>query len=84
MSDGQKYRYRIAKALAYSSNEKGVLVFDEFSSMLDRDTAKVVAYMLQKVIRAGRKTLLVATAHDDLDDLMPDVLISKGYGSSIR
>ncbi|MFN4337341.1 MAG: GNAT family N-acetyltransferase [Candidatus Nitrosocaldus sp.] len=84
LSDGQKYRYRIAKALTCSSDEKGVFVFDEFCSMLDRDTAKVVAYLLQKVIRVSKKTLLVATAHDDLvDDLMPDVLIRKGYGSRI-
>ncbi|MEM1942246.1 MAG: ATP-binding cassette domain-containing protein [Candidatus Nitrosocaldus sp.] len=85
LSDGQKYRYRIAKVLACSSSdEKGVFVFDEFCSMLDRDTAKVVAYLLQKVTRASKKMLLVATAHDDLvDDLMPDVLIHKGYGSRI-
>ncbi|MEM0446769.1 MAG: ATP-binding cassette domain-containing protein, partial [Candidatus Nitrosocaldus sp.] len=49
LSDGQRYRYRIAKVLACSSSdEKGVFVFDEFCSMLDRDTAKVVAYLLQK------------------------------------
>ncbi|MCS7141355.1 MAG: ATP-binding cassette domain-containing protein [Candidatus Nitrosocaldus sp.] len=82
LSDGQRYRYRIAKALADGTH--GVLVFDEFCSTLDRDTAKVVAYLLQKVARANRRTLLVATAHDDLaDDLMPDLVIRKGYGPSI-
>ncbi|MEO9365921.1 MULTISPECIES: ATP-binding cassette domain-containing protein [Candidatus Nitrosocaldus] len=83
LSDGQRYRYRVAKVLARESRY-GVLVFDEFCSTLDRDTAKVVAYMLQKIARAKKKTLLIATAHDDLaDDLKPDVLIRKGYGSRI-
>lgn len=83
LSDGQKYRYRVAKVLARGSRY-GVLVFDEFCSTLDRDTAKVVAYMLQKIVRANGKTLLIATAHDDLaDDLKPDVIIHKGYGSRI-
>ncbi len=85
LSDGQKYRYRIAKILASNnSNSRRTLVFDEFCSLLDRDTAKVVAYLLAKVARANKYTLLLATAHDDLEhDLKPNVIIHKSYGSNI-
>ncbi len=84
LSDGQKYRYRIAKLLYNNSNGKYTLVLDEFCSLLDRDTAKVVAYLLAKVARMNRYTLLLATAHDDLKhDLKPNVMISKSYGSNI-
>ncbi len=84
LSDGQKYRYRIAKLLYNNSNGKYTLALDEFCSLLDRDTAKVVAYLLAKVARINKYTLLLATAHDDLKhDLKPNVIIRKSYGSNI-
>jgi ABC-type lipoprotein export system ATPase subunit/N-acetylglutamate synthase-like GNAT family acetyltransferase len=78
LSDGQKYRYKLAKML---SLDKDVLIFDEFCSMLDRETAKAVAFCVQKIARRTNKTLIVATAHGDLiQDLSPSVLIRKNYG----
>ncbi|MCS7142417.1 MAG: AAA family ATPase [Aigarchaeota archaeon] len=78
LSDGQRYRYRIARLL---DSDAGVWVLDEFASTLDRDTAKVVAYLLQKVARKRGKTVLVATTHDDvLYDLNPTLLIRKKFG----
>ncbi|MCS4537586.1 MAG: GNAT family N-acetyltransferase [Thaumarchaeota archaeon] len=82
LSDGQRYRYRIAKM--FHSGAK-VMVFDEFLSTLDRDTAKAVAYCLQKIARRERKTLLVATTHEDLlEDLNPSIAIRKEFGSAAR
>ncbi len=78
LSDGQKYRYKIAKML---DQKKQVLIFDEFCSVLDRETAKAVAFTLQKIARRKKLTLIVATAHDDLiRDLSPSVLVRKHYG----
>ncbi len=78
LSDGQKYRYKIAKLLSLN---RDVIIFDEFCSMLDRETAKAVAFCIQKLIRKSKKTLIVATAHHDLiQDLSPSVLIRKNYG----
>lgn len=78
LSDGQRYRYKIAKML---SMNKDVLVFDEFCSTLDRETAKAVGLCIQKLVRRAKKTLIVATAHDDLvQDLGPSLLIRKNYG----
>ncbi|MCS7094653.1 MAG: hypothetical protein NZ988_02425 [Thaumarchaeota archaeon] len=79
LSDGQKFRYLLAKALDRSPK---TLVVDEFCSNLDRTTAKVLAFLVQRRARAQRVTLLVATSHDDLiEDLGPDVLVKKAFGS---
>ncbi len=80
LSDGQKFRYKMAKALA--RNPK-TLIVDEFCSNLDRTTAKVLAFLTQRWCRRRGMTLVVATAHDDLsEDLGPDVLVVKRFGSS--
>jgi ABC-type lipoprotein export system ATPase subunit/predicted GNAT family N-acyltransferase len=78
LSDGQKYRYRIAKML-YSG--KRTLILDEFGATLDRETAKVIAWLLQKVVRHNGGTLVVATTHRDLfDDLNPTLYVLKKFG----
>jgi ABC-type ATPase with predicted acetyltransferase domain len=78
LSDGQKYRFKLAKLIDIGAD---VWVLDEFCSLLDRVTAKVVAYCMQKAARRFGKTLLVATAHDDLlYDLNPNIHIVKKLG----
>jgi ABC-type ATPase with predicted acetyltransferase domain len=52
LSDGQKHRYHIAR-LAETTAQFWLL--DEFTSTLDRDTAKIVAYNLQKLARKHKK-----------------------------
>jgi len=52
--------------------------------MLDRDTAKIVAFNLQKIARQMGKAVIVATTHTDLlDDLSPNVHINKRFGKEI-
>jgi len=48
LSDGQKYRYKIAKMMESGAQ---FWIMDEFAATLDRDTAKIVAYNLQKLAR---------------------------------
>ena len=43
---GQKYRYRIAK---FIESKKQWWLMDEFVACLDRDTAKIIAFNLQKI-----------------------------------
>jgi len=75
LSDGQKYRFRLAMALA--SDRKFVFA-DEFCSNLDRITAAVIAYNIHKFAKQTGVTFILATCHDDiLLDLEPDVLIVK-------
>jgi ABC-type lipoprotein export system ATPase subunit/GNAT superfamily N-acetyltransferase len=82
LSDGQKYRYRIAKLL---ESEKQWWILDEFCATLDRDTAKIVAFNLQKLARQEEKAVLAATTHTDLfEDLKPSVHIHKRFGKEIQ
>jgi ABC-type ATPase with predicted acetyltransferase domain len=81
LSDGQKHRYHIAR-LAESPAQFWLL--DEFTSTLDRDTAKIVAYNLQKLARNRGKAVIAATTHTDLlKDLAPNVHVHKRYGKEI-
>jgi len=76
LSDGQRYRFRIAQLLDMG---KPYWLCDEFCSTLDRSTARIVAYNVQKLARRSGATLIVATTHTDLfDDLSPSVHIRKG------
>jgi len=82
LSDGQRYRYRIARMI--DAGRKFWLA-DEFCSTLDRTTAKVVAFNIQKLARRCGSTLVVATTHTDLEeDLNPSILIRKGWGEEIE
>ncbi len=82
LSDGQKYRYRIAKLI---ESGKQWWLMDEFAATLDRDTAKIISYNLQKITRQQGKAVIIATTHSDLqEDLKPSVLVHKRYGEEIR
>src|SRR5664280_514712 len=82
LSDGQKYRYRIAKLI---ESGKQWWLMDEFAACLDRDTAKIIAFNLQKIARQQGKAVIVATTHGDLfEDLSPSVLVHKRFGEEIE
>jgi ABC-type ATPase with predicted acetyltransferase domain len=75
LSEGQKYRYRLAKALA---SGKKMIFADEFCSSLDRITAAVISHNIAKIARQKSKTFVLASSHDDLlCDLQPDVVVIK-------
>jgi len=58
---------------------------DEFCSTLDRDTAKIVAFNVQKQARRMGKAAIAATTHRDLlEDLAPSVHIHKGWGKKVE
>jgi ABC-type ATPase with predicted acetyltransferase domain len=82
LSDGQKYRYRLAKLI-----ESGAewWIMDEFCSLLDRDTAKIVAFNVQKLARKLGKAVVAATTHTDLlEDFAPSVHIHKRFGREVE
>lgn len=75
LSEGQKWRYRLAVAL---SSKKKYIFADEFCSNLDRLSASVISYNVWKFARRTGTTFIVAaSARDILADLAPDVLIVK-------
>lgn len=82
LSDGQRYRFRLAKAIETAAD---VWVADEFLAVLDRVAAKVIAYSLQKTARRAGATVIVATTHTDMvPDLGPDIYIEKRYREKLR
>jgi ABC-type ATPase with predicted acetyltransferase domain len=77
LSEGQKYRFRLAQALATG---KEFIFADEFCSELDRVTAATVAFNIHKFAKRTGTTFVLASSRDDiLIDLAPDVLVIKDF-----
>jgi ABC-type ATPase with predicted acetyltransferase domain len=77
LSEGQKYRFRLACALA---SGKKFIFADEFCSNLDRITAGVIAYNVRRFAKRNNVTFFLASSHEDiLADLQPDVLVMKRF-----
>ena len=75
LSEGQKYRFRLAMVLAA---RKKFIFADEFCSELDRITAAVISYNVHKFAKRTGTIFILASSHDDiLLDLSPDVLVVK-------
>lgn len=82
LSDGQRYRLRLAHLLNIPGD---VWVADEFGAVLDRITAKIVAFSLQKHARKEGKTLIVATTHEDLvEELGPSLVVKKRFREKVE
>jgi len=77
LSDGQKYRFRLAMAIAA---QKKFIFADEFCAALDRITAASIAYNIHKFAKKTGTVFILASSHNDiLVDLSPDVLIEKEF-----
>lgn len=82
LSDGQRYRLKLAILMA---SDADVWIADEFGAVLDRTTAKLVAFSMQKVARRMGKTFMVATTHDDLkEELGPSLTITKRFREKVE
>jgi len=69
LSNGEKSRVELAR-LALENN---LVVYDEFSSLVDRDVAKSMSSSVQKLFRKIDKKLVAVTCHHDITDwLQPD------------
>lgn len=70
LSNGQKMRVDLARAIL--ENEK-LFVFDEFTSVVDRNVAQIGSFAMQKAIRKTDKQFIAVTCHFDVKDwLLPD------------
>lgn len=77
LSDGQKYRFRLGRALAAG---RPFVFADEFGSELDGITAATVAFNVHKFAKRTQTTLVLASSREDfLMDLAPDVLVVKDF-----
>jgi len=84
LSDGQRWRLRLAVALHKADRERtpAVLVCDEFAALLDRVTAAVVSHAIRKLVtRQPNLAAVVATSHDDvIIPLSPDRIVRCDFG----
>jgi ABC-type lipoprotein export system ATPase subunit/GNAT superfamily N-acetyltransferase len=70
LSNGQKFRCELARCL---TDDRSLIVFDEFTSVVDRNVAKVGSHAVQKAIRKTSKKFVAVTCHYDVEEwLQPD------------
>lgn len=78
LSDGEKFRARLARAVALMSRggAVGPLLCDEFCSTLHRRSAKAISFNLSKLAARRNLTIVLACPHEDvIDDLQPRVIV---------
>ena len=70
LSNGQKFRADLARAILETND---TLVFDEFTSLVDRTVAKIGSYAVQKFVRKIKRQFVAVTCHYDVAEwLEPD------------
>lgn len=70
LSNGQKMRVELAKLIL--ENDKPIM-YDEFTSVVDRQVAQIGSYAIQKYVRKQDKQFIAISCHYDiLDWLEPD------------
>lgn len=78
LSNGEKFRVELARRLL---EEPGPIVVDEFTSLVDRQVAKVASHAAQKYARKIGKQLVAVTCHYDVEDwLQPDWVLDVASG----
>ena len=70
LSTGEKMRTDLARAIL---SPNPIIVFDEFTSVVDRDVAKTCSIAVQKEIRRKNKKFVAVSCHKDIIEyLAPD------------
>jgi energy-coupling factor transporter ATP-binding protein EcfA2 len=79
LSNGEAFRASTARALAETD---GLVVVDEFSSVVDRQVARVASHAVQKTVRRQGRQFIAVTCHYDVEDwLQPDWVYDMAAGS---
>lgn len=82
LSTGEQARASMAYWL---SKEKGTVVFDEFSSTVDRDVAKAICVAVRKYVDKANKQIVLSSCHHDIVEwLRPDWIHSTFSGATER
>ena len=73
LSNGQQARATIAYAII---QQEGLIVVDEWTSVVDRTVAKVMSHCVQKYVRKKQRQIVLLSCHDDVINwLAPDWVI---------
>jgi len=74
LSNGEKMRVDLANSIL---SDKDIIAFDEFTSVLDRNVAKIASYSIQKYIRKYNKKFVAISCHFDIIEwLEPDWILN--------
>lgn len=70
LSNGEKMRVDLANALL---QDEKTIIFDEYTSVVNREVAKIASVAVQKTVRKSNKQFIAVSCHDDIIDwLEPD------------
>jgi len=70
LSQGEKMRVDLSRCIL---EDREIIVFDEYTSVINREVAKFGSYALSKAIRKRNKKFIAVSCHDDiLEWLEPD------------
>jgi len=70
LSTGEKFRVELARRLLEQADP---IVVDEFTSVVDRQVAKIGSHAVQKYVRKHKRRFVAVTCHHDVEDwLQPD------------
>lgn len=70
LSNGEKMRVDLARSIL---EEKEIIVFDEFTSVVNREVAKTSSYAISKAVKKNNKKFVAIACHKDIIDwLEPD------------
>jgi GNAT superfamily N-acetyltransferase len=70
LSNGEKMRVDLARTVL---DKRELVVFDEFTSVVDRKVAKVGSFAVQRAVRKLKRKFVAVTCHEDiLEWLEPD------------
>lgn len=73
LSTGEKFRVELARLLLCQDD---ILIMDEFTSVVDRQVAKIGSHAVQKYIRKQNRKFVAVSCHDDIVDwLQPDWIL---------
>jgi len=86
LSNGQKMRAELARLILESDKP---VIYDEFTSVVDRQVAKIGSAAIQKFIRRNNKQFIAVSCHYDIEewlepDWVYDVNNHKFYRRSLR
>ena len=72
LSNGERFRVELARRLL----EQNPIIMDEFTSIVDRQVAKIAAHAAQKYVRKKKIRFVAASCHYDIVDwLQPDWIL---------
>ncbi len=74
LSNGEQFRVDVARRIL---EQPGTIVIDEFTSVVDRQVAKIASHAVQKFVRKSDRQMVAVSCHSDVIDwLQPDWVLT--------